>query len=93
MDEVQVRDNLTVETLPLKIEEREVKNLRGKEIALVKVTWGGPAKGSITWELESRMKESYLELFPSGNFRGRKFFNWGRVVTPQNLYLIVNEDS
>jgi hypothetical protein len=56
--------------------------LRGKEIALVKVTWGGPAGGSMTWELESKMKESYPELFPSGNFRGRKSFKWGRVVTP-----------
>ncbi|XP_050888254.1 uncharacterized protein LOC127093371 [Lathyrus oleraceus] len=65
MDEVQVRDNLTVEVLPLKIEDRKVKNLRGKEIALVKVTWGGPARGNITWELEDKMKESYPELFSS----------------------------
>jgi hypothetical protein len=41
MDELHVRDNLTVEALPLKIEDREVKVLRGKEIALVKVTWEG----------------------------------------------------
>jgi len=47
-----------------------VKVLRGKEIELVKVTWGGPTGGSITWKLESRMKESYPELFPSGNFLG-----------------------
>jgi hypothetical protein len=37
MDDVQVRDNLTVEALPLRIQDREVKNLRGK------VTWGGPS--------------------------------------------------
>jgi len=40
-DDVQVRDNLTVETLPVRIEGREVKKLRGKEIPLVKVVWGG----------------------------------------------------
>jgi len=34
-DDVQVRDNLTVETLPVRIEGREVKNLRGKKIPLV----------------------------------------------------------
>ncbi|KEH17259.1 hypothetical protein MTR_0028s0020 [Medicago truncatula] len=34
---VQVRDNLTVEILPVRIEGREVKTLRGKEIPLVKV--------------------------------------------------------
>lgn len=37
MYDVQVRDNLTVEALPLRIADREVKQLRGKEIALVKV--------------------------------------------------------
>ena len=40
-DDVLVRDNLTVETLPVRIEGREVKNLRGKEIPLVKFVWGG----------------------------------------------------
>lgn len=44
-----------VETLPLKIEDREVKSLRGKDIASVKVVWGGPAGGNMMWELESRM--------------------------------------
>jgi len=36
-DDVQVRDNLTIETLAVRIEGREVKKLRGKEIPLVKV--------------------------------------------------------
>jgi len=50
-DDVQVRDNLTVETLPVRIEGREVKKLRGKEIHLVKVVWEGAAGESLTWEL------------------------------------------
>jgi len=62
-DDVQVRDNLTVETLPVRIEGREVKRLRGKEISLVKVVWGGATGESLTWELESKMLESYPELF------------------------------
>jgi len=62
-DDVQARDNLTIETLPLRIEGREVKKLRGKEIPLVKVVWGGAAGESLTWELESKMLESYPELF------------------------------
>ncbi|XP_050889373.1 uncharacterized protein LOC127094602 [Lathyrus oleraceus] len=48
LDDVEVRDNLTVETLPMWIEDREVKQLRGKEIALVNVIWGGPAGGNMT---------------------------------------------
>jgi len=74
VDELEVRDNLTVETWPIRIEDCEVKHLRGKEIVLVKVIWVGPTGESATLESESRIKDSYPELFPSGNFRGRKFF-------------------
>jgi len=81
VDELEVRDNLTVETWPVRIEDREVKRLRGNKIVLMKLIWVGPIGESATWESESRMKISYPELFPSGNFRGRKFFLGGRVVT------------
>ena len=86
MDDVQVRDNLTIVTVPVRIEGREMKQLRGKEIALVKVVWQGAAGESATWELESKMRDSYLNLFASGNFRGRKYSKWGRVVTPYFVF-------
>ncbi|MCI68183.1 putative retrotransposon gag protein, partial [Trifolium medium] len=38
-DDIRVKDNLTIETIPLRIEGREVKKLRNKEIASVKVVW------------------------------------------------------
>ena len=63
LDDVQVRDNPIVETSPVRIKDQELKQLRGKETALVKVAWGGLAGGNITWELESQMRESYPELF------------------------------
>lgn len=50
MDDVHVRDNLIVEALPLRIANREMKQLGGKEISLVKIVWGGPTGGSMTWE-------------------------------------------
>jgi hypothetical protein len=62
-DDVEVRDNLTIETMPIRIEAHEVKKLRGKEIPLVKVVWSGTTGESLTWELESKMRESYPELF------------------------------
>ncbi|MCI60581.1 cytochrome P450, partial [Trifolium medium] len=46
-------ENLTVETVPLRIEDREVKRLRNKEIVSVKVIRGGPAGENAIWELES----------------------------------------
>ncbi|PNX73284.1 retrotransposon-related protein, partial [Trifolium pratense] len=64
-DDIQLRENLTVETVPLRIEDKQVKRLRNKEVVSVKVVWGGPAGEHATWELESKMKESYPELFPS----------------------------
>ncbi|GAU51960.1 hypothetical protein TSUD_417460 [Trifolium subterraneum] len=70
-DDIQVKDNLTIETIPLRIEGREVKKLRNKEIASVKVIWGGPAGENVTWELESKMKSSYPDLF-SGKFSRAK---------------------
>ena len=66
--DVYVRDNLTIEASPVRIERREVKQFWGKHIALVKVLWGGPAGESWTWEREDQMKESYLILFQPGNF-------------------------
>lgn len=73
-----MRENLIVEASPIQIEDREVKKLCGKDITLVKVAWGGPAAGNVIWELESQMNESYPNLFSYGNFRGQKFFKWGR---------------
>ncbi|MCI17732.1 hypothetical protein A2U01_0038882, partial [Trifolium medium] len=70
-DDIRVRDNLTVETIPLRIEGREVKKLSNKEIASVNVVWGGPAGENATWELENKMEDSYLELF-SGKFSRTK---------------------
>ena len=72
LDNVEVRENLTYEALPLQIGDRKVKKLRGKEIPLVKVIWGGTVDGNTTWELESQMRESYPELFVSGKFSRTK---------------------
>lgn len=58
-----MRDNLIVEAFPISIEDQEVKQLGGKEISLVVMVWGGPSRGILTWEMESRMKESYSDLF------------------------------
>ncbi|MCI44029.1 hypothetical protein A2U01_0065268 [Trifolium medium] len=58
-----VKENLTVETLPLRIEGREMRKLRNKEISSVKVVWGEPAGEYATWELESKMRESYPVIF------------------------------
>ena len=70
LDDVQVKDNLTYETFPLRIEDRQTRCLRGKEIPLVKVTWGGTSREDAMWELESQMREAYPTLIESSKFRG-----------------------
>ena len=61
-DRVQLRDNLTYEAQPLRISDQRLKQLRGKEIALVKVQWGVD-EGDATWELEDKMRELHPDLF------------------------------
>lgn len=74
MDDVHVHDNLTVEAASVWIADREVKQLRGKGITLMNVILGGTIGGSMTSELERRMKESYPKLFSPCEFLGRKSF-------------------
>ena len=71
MNYVQVRDNLTMETMPVRIADREIRTLRGKKISLVKVVWLGAAGESMTLELESKM---HPELFEQGKFSRTKIF-------------------
>ncbi|XP_019433539.1 PREDICTED: uncharacterized protein LOC109340329 [Lupinus angustifolius] len=54
-DSIQLKDNLTFETIPLRITDRSVKALRGKEIALVKVIWSQSNGEDATWEIEEAM--------------------------------------
>jgi len=59
VDDLEVRDNLTVETWPVRTEDQEVKRLRGNKIVLVKVIWVGQHGESATWESDSRMSVLY----------------------------------
>ena len=65
------------ETLLVRIEDHRIKQLRGKEIPLVKVIWRGASGEDATWELESQMRVDYPTLFDDGKFRGRNFFLGG----------------
>ena len=64
-DEISLKQNLTFETVPVCIEDRKIKKLKGKEIPLVKVIWGQGEITEATWELENQMREDYPNLFQS----------------------------
>ena len=71
---VQLKENLTYEAMPVKIVDRQSKLLRGKAIPLVKVIWSEWDDGEATWELESKMQESYPYLFNPGKQISRTKF-------------------
>ena len=56
---------MTYEEVPVEILDRQVKRLRNKEIASVKVLWRNQKVESATWEAEDDMKKRYPHLFSS----------------------------
>ena len=60
---VQVQEDLTYESRPIQILDRDVKRLRNKEVPLVKVLWQNQQYEEATWEREDDMKQKYPELF------------------------------
>ncbi|XP_027337194.1 uncharacterized protein LOC113850869 [Abrus precatorius] len=63
LDPVQVREDLSYEVYMVRIADHRTKQLRGKEISLLKVIWSLSDEGDAILETESRMRELYPELF------------------------------
>ncbi|KAG8483479.1 hypothetical protein CXB51_023145 [Gossypium anomalum] len=61
--EVEIQPDMTYGEEPVKILAREVKQLRNKSIALVKVLWNRHGVDKATWELEEAMRKQYPNLF------------------------------
>ncbi|KAK5833815.1 hypothetical protein PVK06_017677 [Gossypium arboreum] len=61
--EIEIRSDMTYEEKPIKILAREVKQLRNKSIALVKVLWHRHGIEEATWEPEEAMRKQYPNLF------------------------------
>ena len=62
-DSVLLDENLSYEEDPVAILDREVRKLRSKEIASIKVQWKNRPVEESTWEKEVDMQERYLHLF------------------------------
>ena len=65
-DNVGIKDNLSYEEVPVEILNRQVRKLRTKEVASVKVLWRNQFVEEMTWEAEKDMKKRYPHLFESG---------------------------
>ncbi|XP_017970421.1 PREDICTED: uncharacterized protein LOC108660674 [Theobroma cacao] len=60
---IQLKDDLTYEEQPVAILDRQVKKLRSKEVASVKMLWRNHTSEEVTWEAEEEMRTKYLHLF------------------------------
>ncbi|XP_070036361.1 uncharacterized protein [Nicotiana tomentosiformis] len=60
---VQLDDDLTYDVEPLAILGRQVRKLRSKDIASVKVQWRGQPVEQDTWDTEREMRNRYPHLF------------------------------
>lgn len=75
IEEIQVTGDLPYEEVPIAILDHQVKKLRNKEMASVKVLWRNQQVKDVTWEAEKAMKPKYPYLFePKGEVQGAE---WG----------------
>ena len=63
LDDVEIDPELTSKEEPETILGRKTRQLRNKEIPLVKVQWRHRKGSSIRWEPEERMRNEYPHLF------------------------------
>ena len=62
-DSVLLDENLSYEEEPVAILDREIRKLRSREIASIKVQWKNRPVEEATWEKEVDMRERYPHLF------------------------------
>ena len=61
---LRVNENLSYEEVPVEILDCQVKKLRNKEIASIKVLWRNHLVEGATWKVEADIKSHYPHLFP-----------------------------
>ena len=65
LESVTVKYSLSYEDVPVEILDRQVRRLRNKEVASVKVLWRSQSVEGATWEAEAATKVKYYHLLPS----------------------------
>nr|GEY30910.1 retrotransposon protein, putative, Ty3-gypsy subclass [Tanacetum cinerariifolium] len=63
LDEIKVDKTLRFIEKPVEIMDREIKKLKRRKIALVKVRWDSKRGPEFTWEQEDQMRIKYPQLF------------------------------
>ena len=74
-DSVLLDENLSYEEEPVAILDREVRKLRSREIASIKVQWKNRPVEEATWQKEADMQERYPHLFTDSGTPFRPCFS------------------
>ena len=69
-------ENLSYEEEPVAILDREIRKLRSKEIASIKVQWKNRPVEEATWEKEADMQERYPHMFTDSGTSFRSYFSF-----------------
>ncbi|WMV59518.1 hypothetical protein MTR67_052903 [Solanum verrucosum] len=64
-EDICIKDSLSYEEILVQILDHQVRKLRTKEVASVKVLWRNQFVEEATWEVEEDMKNRYPHLFES----------------------------
>nr|XP_027062812.1 uncharacterized protein LOC113689206 [Coffea arabica] len=62
-EEIEIDEALTYEERPVRVLDRKVKELKNKQIPLVKILWKNHGVEEATWEMEEEMRKKYPGLF------------------------------
>ena len=60
---VELNEDLSYEKYPVAVVDHQVRQLRTKDITMVKVLWSNLSVKDCTWETEAEMKKTYPYLF------------------------------
>ncbi|KAK4731576.1 hypothetical protein R3W88_024564 [Solanum pinnatisectum] len=62
-EDIGIKDSLSYEEILVQILDRQVRKLRTKEVASIKVLWRNQFDEEATWDAEEDMKKRYPHLF------------------------------
>ncbi|GJX22013.1 putative reverse transcriptase domain-containing protein [Tanacetum coccineum] len=63
LEELRVDDKLHFVEEPVKVMDREIKQLKRSRIPIIKVRWNSKRDPEFTWECEDQFKQKYPHLF------------------------------
>jgi hypothetical protein len=91
-DQLQIKDDLSYEEVPIEILDRKEHMLRTKSIPLVKVLWKNHVLKEASWEHEDIMQSRYPDLFHNQgmyNFEDEIFVRGEDCNGPEQKIIII----